>query len=70
MRNVLDWWNPQNLNEKQILKFITMIALGLKYLHFQKIIHTDVKPENIFLFPNGVFKIGDLGLSRKVNMNS
>ena len=47
-----------------------MIALGLYYLKIKKIIHKDIKPENIFQFENGVIKLGDFGLSRKQIMYS
>ena len=47
-----------------------MIALGLYYLKIKKIIHKDIKPENIFQFENGVIKLGDFGLSRKLIMYS
>ena len=66
----MDGWNPQHLNERQILRCFTMLALGVWYLHSVKIIHKDIKPENIFVYENGIFKLGDFGLSIQLNMNS
>jgi NIMA (never in mitosis gene a)-related kinase len=38
--------------------------VALKYVHSRKVIHRDLKPQNIFLTRVGVVKIGDFGVSR------
>lgn len=43
------------------------IASGLKICHEYKIIHRDIKEDNIFYGSNGHFKIGDFGVA---NMNT
>ena len=40
------------------------ILLGIQYLHNNKIIYRDIKPENIMIDMNGSLKIADFGLSR------
>lgn len=42
------------------------IAKGLSHVHKQGIIHRDLKPANILHTSEGIFKIGDFGLSRKL----
>lgn len=54
----------RNLEEGQIWIWAYEIALGLKYLHRNKIVHRDIKCMNIFLDKNNRVKIGDLGLSK------
>jgi serine/threonine protein kinase len=40
------------------------IVSGLAHVHGKGIIHRDLKPANIFAADDGVFKIGDFGLSK------
>mmetsp|Transcript_845 Transcript_845/g.1510 ORF Transcript_845/g.1510 Transcript_845/m.1510 type:complete len:745 (-) Transcript_845:53-2287(-) len=47
-----------------ILKIIENIAEGLSYLH-PRIVHCDLKPQNILLNAAGVAKIADFGISKK-----
>ena len=45
-----------------IKKISLNIALGIKFLHSKKIIHGDIKPQNILIY-NNIAKISDFGLS-------
>ena len=40
------------------------MLLGVKYLHDNKILYRDIKPENILLDKDGNIKICDFGLSK------
>lgn len=40
------------------------LSHGLKFLHDNKIIHRDIKAANIFESVGGIYKIGDLNLSK------
>ncbi len=42
------------------------IAAALASVHSHKVLHHDVKPQNIFLSNNGAVKLGDLGLAREL----
>ncbi|KFP80625.1 Serine/threonine-protein kinase Nek5, partial [Acanthisitta chloris] len=54
--------------EDQILSWFVQISLGLKHIHDKKILHRDVKTQNIFLCNNGkVAKLGDFGIARQLN---
>ena len=53
--------------EKQILTWFTMVALGIKHCHDRRIIHRDLKAQNIFVCRNGMLKIGDFGVSSILN---
>jgi serine/threonine protein kinase len=52
-------------NSELIYNWINEIINGIYYLHFnQRIIHRDIKPNNIFLTKQVRIKIGDFGISR------
>ena len=44
-----------------VLSVIEQIAGALQYIASQRVIHRDVKPENILLMPNGMAKLTDFG---------
>jgi NIMA (never in mitosis gene a)-related kinase len=51
-------------SETQILDWFTQICLALKHIHDKKILHRDLKSQNIFLTENGIVKIGDFGIAK------
>jgi NIMA (never in mitosis gene a)-related kinase len=51
-------------SEKQILDWFTQICLALKHIHDKKILHRDLKSQNIFLTANGMIKLGDFGIAK------
>ncbi|XP_039329254.1 serine/threonine-protein kinase Nek5 isoform X2 [Saimiri boliviensis] len=55
-------------SEDQILSWFVQISLGLKHIHDRKILHRDIKTQNIFLSKNGMIaKLGDFGIARVLN---
>ncbi|XP_026524394.1 serine/threonine-protein kinase Nek5 [Notechis scutatus] len=55
-------------DEDKILGWFVQIALGLKHIHDRKILHRDIKTQNIFLSSNGITaKLGDFGIARMLN---
>lgn len=61
----LDPSNPRIMNEDQLVDFLKQVGQGLQHMHGKGFAHLDIKPENIYLTPNGIYKIGDLGLMVK-----
>ena len=55
------------LSIDEIVDITTQIAEGLKKAHEKGIIHRDIKPANIFITKEGIVKILDFGLAKKVD---
>ena len=54
-----------NFPEEQVLDWFVQIALALKHVHDRKILHRDLKTQNIFLTgKNAIVKLGDFGIAR------
>jgi serine/threonine-protein kinase len=49
---------------KVALQVIREVAAGLAYAHGRRVLHRDVKPENILIFEEGHAALGDFGASR------
>ena len=50
--------------ESQIITWFVQMALAMNYVHDKKILHRDLKTQNIFLTSKGDIKIGDFGIAR------
>ena len=50
--------------ETEVWNIFIQLVKGLKSLHDLRILHRDLKSANVFLFKNGVAKLGDLNVSK------
>ena len=53
--------------EDAILDMFAQICLALDYVHDQKVLHRDLKTQNVFLHRNGTIKLGDFGIARQMD---
>ena len=51
-----------NIPESTIWDFLIDLLLAFKHLHDRKLVHMDIKPDNIFISFEGYCKLGDFGL--------
>lgn len=51
-------------SEDVILDWFVQICLAMKYLHDRKILHRDMKPQNVFLSSGNIVKLGDFGIAK------
>eukprot|EP00899_Mesostigma_viride_P027352 jgi/Mesvir1/7801/Mv11743-RA.1 len=52
------------LKEDRVLDLFAQLCLGLKHVHDRKILHRDLKTQNVFLSNSGLAKLGDFGVSK------
>lgn len=53
------------LNLEETLHYTKQVLLALIHAHSNKIIHCDVKPQNVMLLDGGKIKLTDFGIARK-----
>ncbi|XP_018332374.1 membrane-associated tyrosine- and threonine-specific cdc2-inhibitory kinase [Agrilus planipennis] len=65
----LDKYAQQNhyIPEQQMWDILIDILEALKHLHNRNLIHLDIKPENIMITSEGIYKLGDFGLLLDLN---
>lgn len=54
----------RRLATRTVLSFGLQLLEGLAYAHRHRVMHCDVKPENIILFPGNTIRLADFGLAR------
>jgi len=53
--------------ESTILDWFVQICLAVKHVHDRKILHRDLKTQNIFVASSGLLKLGDFGVAKVLN---
>ncbi|KAM0195737.1 related to CDC28 Cyclin-dependent protein kinase [Fusarium torulosum] len=52
------------MSEKVVQKFMLDLVQGIKYCHSRRILHRDLKPQNLLIDKDGNLKLADFGLAR------
>ena len=56
--------SDRTFDEEQVLDWFVQICLALRFAHERKVLHRDVKPQNVFLMRSGAVRLGDFGISK------
>ncbi|CAI5725599.1 unnamed protein product [Hyaloperonospora brassicae] len=59
--SIVDKYAPQKVPEEVLCKLLCHIAQALYDMHSKKMVHMDVKLQNVLVGPGEVYKLGDLG---------
>ncbi|KAL4492609.1 hypothetical protein ABPG72_007722 [Tetrahymena utriculariae] len=59
LRQQNDWYSAE-----QMCQIIIQLCIGLTEIHQQKLIHCDIKPENMVKTQDGKYKLANLGFSK------
>ena len=57
---------PADIPEESVIKIAHDICSALELCKRHEIVHRDIKPQNIFVSPNGDYKLGDFGIAKTV----
>ena len=64
LSNKIEKQRNRLMSESFILNYFVQMTLGLHFMHSNRILHRDLKTQNIFLTGNGRLDLGDLGISK------
>lgn len=57
------------MDDQQVLNVLQHISRALAYAESQRLVHRDVKPDNILVNDEGLFKLADLGIAAAITEN-
>lgn len=52
------------MDEETILYFTAQVIISVLFMHSKKILHRDIKSQNLFMTKENVVKLGDFGISK------
>ena len=65
--DLLNYVRKRKFLGEDLAKYLfRQIIMGIGYIHSKKVVHRDIKLENILIDNEGVVKIADFGISRKL----
>lgn len=54
----------EKFTEEEVFQWFIQICMALQYVHSRKVIHRDIKTQNVFLTGSSTIKVGDFGISK------
>lgn len=70
LTNLNTFIQEKGMSTQDVIKMGIDVLTGLEFCHQEKLIHRDIKPDNIFVSKFGEYKIGDFGISREIENTS
>ena len=62
--------DDRTLPELEVQKIAKQLVHALHYLHSNRVIHRDMKPQNILISAEGTVKLCDFGFARQMSQNT
>lgn len=70
LRQMLERSPQQKISAEEFFPIFKQTCAGLAHAHEMNLVHRDVKPDNIFILPDGKVKITDFGIARSAEADN
>ena len=64
LKKVIDSTNGKGLDMKYLKSLLYQLLRGVDFIHKSKVLHRELKPQNLLISKDNILKIGDFGLAR------
>lgn len=64
MKKLLDASGDEGLDTATVKSFLYQLLNGINHCHKNRVLHRDLKPQNLLISKDGVLKLADFGLAR------
>uniref|UniRef100_A0A0N5AMD4 cyclin-dependent kinase n=1 Tax=Syphacia muris TaxID=451379 RepID=A0A0N5AMD4_9BILA len=68
LRNLMEKIKPKPIPLPYVKSFLWQLLQALSYCHTHRVVHRDLKPQNLLVNNEGVIKLADFGLARSFSM--
>lgn len=67
LTNIKTYFQDKSITQAEVVKIGKDMCNALKIFHSNNLIHSDIKPSNIFINNNGTYKLGDFSITTRLN---